>query len=156
MTSRARRAAFTRSLRAQGLTWPQIARRIQAGEGVNKLVAMRWAHDYSQWDVAIRWNELWPPRNGTAGLNDKHISGWENWSPDNPLGYTVEPSMRTLRRLARIYECDVTDLADDVCYRHLDEAAPGRARKHKAGKHQARPRGNPRQTPSGRFSGYWR
>jgi hypothetical protein len=121
-TSRARRAAFTRGLRAQGLTWPQIAARIQAQENVNKLVAMRWAHDYSQWDVAIRWNELWPSENGTAGLNDKHVSGWENWTPLNPPRYTVEPSVPTLKRLARIYECDVSDLADDVSYSHLDQA----------------------------------
>jgi hypothetical protein len=121
-TSRARRAAFTRGLRAQGLTWPQIAARIQAGEGVGKLAAMRWAHDYSQWDVAIRWNELWPSEGGSAGLNDKHISGWENWTPLNRPRYTVEPSVHTLKRLARIYECDVSDLADDVSYSHLDEA----------------------------------
>jgi hypothetical protein len=110
-------------LRAEGLAWAHIARRFMEDKEAGRLVAMRWAHGWSQWDVASRWNALWPPKGGTAGINDKHISNWENWAPGNPYEYTVEPSLQTLRRLARIYECDVADLAEDLSYSHLDEAA---------------------------------
>ncbi len=120
--ARVRRDALAMELRAQGQGWARIARQFTEAEGAGRLVAMRWAHGWSQWDVANRWNALWPPKGGTAGINDKHISGWENWAPGSPYEYTVEPSLQTLRRLAQIYECDVADLASDVSYSHLDQA----------------------------------
>lgn len=113
---RARLAALTRKLRADGQAWAEIAAVIREAERVNARVAMRLAHGWTQAHVAASWNEHWPSDPATPGLTDKNISYWETW-PES--GH--EPSLRTLKRLAQLYQCDVGDLIDDGSYRHLDE-----------------------------------
>jgi transcriptional regulator with XRE-family HTH domain/tetratricopeptide (TPR) repeat protein len=115
---RARIAALSEGLRAQGLTWNQIARRIAADEHVNMRVAFRLAHGLSQREVAARWCEEFPAEAGTASMSDKIISYWETWPQS---GY--EPSLKSLKRLARIYQCSIGDLADNGDYSHLDRAS---------------------------------
>lgn len=115
---RARIAALRESLRAEGWTWAQIARRIAHDEHVNMRVAFRLAHGMSQREVAARWNEEFPGESGTAGMTDKIVSYWETWPQS---GY--EPSLKSLKRLARIYQCNVGDLVDDGDFSHLDRAA---------------------------------
>lgn len=121
---RARLAALSGQLRADGLTWAQIAARIRQFEHVNSRVAMRLAHGLTQAQVARLWNERWPGDPGTPGLTDKAVSYWETW-PES--GH--EPSLKTLKRLAQLYQCDVGDLIDDGSFSHLDEREqrePGR------------------------------
>ncbi len=113
---RARLAALSAQLRGEGRTWAQIARRIQAEEHYNARVAMRMAHGWTQEEVARRWNDLFPSKNGSAGVTNQNISNWENW-PE--AGH--EPSLKTLKRLAQLYRCDVGDLVDDGDFSHLDE-----------------------------------
>jgi hypothetical protein len=105
---RARLAALRDDLRAQGWTWGEIARRIACEEHVNMRVAFRLAHGMSQRDVAVRWNEQFPTEAGSAGMNDKVISYWENWPQSGH-----EASLKSLKRLACIYQCSVGDLVDD-------------------------------------------
>jgi hypothetical protein len=114
---RARLAALSEALRAQGQTWTQIAQRIARDEHVNMRIALRLAHGLSQCAVAAQWNDRFPSREGTAGITDKVISYWESW-PES--GY--EPSLKSLRRLAQIYQCSVGDLIDDGDFSHLDDA----------------------------------
>jgi transcriptional regulator with XRE-family HTH domain len=113
---RARLAALSAQLRREGWTWSQIARRIQADEHINARVALRLAHGWTQEEVAQRWNDLFPSSNGSAGITNQNISSWENW-PES--GH--EPSLKTLKRLAQVYQCDVGDLIDDGDFSHLDE-----------------------------------
>ncbi len=110
-SKREQRDALTRQLRAEGQSWAQIAARIRAGEHVNKRVAMRLAHGWTQWEVARRWNERWPAEDGGAGITGQVISYWETWPQSGR-----EPSVKTLCRLALLYECDVTDLIDKENY----------------------------------------
>ena len=104
---RARVAALSRRLRAQGQSWGRVAAQIRREERVNARVAMRLARGYTQTEVARRWNELWPSKSGGAGISDKNVSYWETW-PDS--GH--QPSLDTYRRLAQIYECNVADLIE--------------------------------------------
>src|ERR1039457_811579 len=76
---RARIAALSESLRAQGWTWAQIAGRVARDEHVNMRVAFRLAHGMSQREVAARWNEEFPPESGPASMTDKVVSYWETW-----------------------------------------------------------------------------
>jgi hypothetical protein len=115
---RARLAALSESLRAQGWAWVQIARRIARDEHVNMRVAFRLAHGMSQREVAARWNEEFSGEGGSASMTDKVISYWETWPQS---GY--EPSLKSLKRLARIYQCNIGDLIDDGDFSHLDAAA---------------------------------
>jgi hypothetical protein len=119
---RARIAAFSEDLRAQGQTWTQIAARIAADEHVNMRVAFRLAHGLSQREVAVRWREDPSAEAGTASMSDKIISYWETWPQS---GY--EPSLKSLKRLARIYQCNIGDLVDNGDYSHLDSANALRA-----------------------------
>jgi hypothetical protein len=50
-------------------------------------------------------------------MSDKIISYWETWPQS---GY--EPSLKSLKRLARIYQCHVGDLIDNGDFTHLDIA----------------------------------
>jgi hypothetical protein len=50
-------------------------------------------------------------------MTDKVISYWETWPQS---GY--EPSLKRLKRLARIYQCNIGDLIDDGDFSHLDAA----------------------------------
>jgi tetratricopeptide (TPR) repeat protein len=115
---RARLAALSQSLRGQGQTWAQIAARIATDEHVSMRVAYRLAHGMSQREVAARWCEEFPAEGGTASMSDKIISYWETWPQS---GY--EPSLKSLKRLARIYQCHVGDLIDNGDFTHLDTAA---------------------------------
>jgi hypothetical protein len=115
-SKREQRDALIRQLRAEGRSWAQIAARIHAGEHVNKRVAMRLAHGWTQWEVARRWNERWPADGGGAGVTGQVISYWETWPQSGR-----EPSVKTLCRLALIYECDVTDLIDKENYTGPDD-----------------------------------
>jgi transcriptional regulator with XRE-family HTH domain len=80
-------------------------------------VALRLAHGWTQEQVACCWNRQWPPKGGSAGVTDKNISSWETWPQSG-----VEPSLKTLKRLAQLYQCDIGQLIEDGDYRHLDEA----------------------------------
>jgi hypothetical protein len=114
---RERLAALSGQLRAEGMTWSHIGALIRGQERVNARVAMRMAHGWTQAHTARLWNEQWLPGKGSAGITDKHISYWETW-PES--GH--EPSIKTLKRLAQLYQCDVGHLLDDGNYSHLDEA----------------------------------
>lgn len=118
---RARLAASTGRLRAAGQTWSQIAAGIRRDERVNARLAMRMAHGWTQSEVAILWNERWPAGQGGPGISDKNISYWETWPQSGH-----EPSLKTLKRLAQIYQCDVGDLIDDGTYSDLDPANSAR------------------------------
>ena len=108
---------LSQDLRRQGQTWAQIAARIAAYEHVTMRVAFRLAHGLSQREVAARWCDEFPTETGTASMSDKIISYWETWPQS---GY--EPSLKSLKRLARIYQCNVGDLIDNGDYSHLDVA----------------------------------
>jgi hypothetical protein len=110
-SKREQREALTRRLRADGLSWAQVAARVQAAEHVSKRVAMRLAHGWTQWEVARRWNDHWPADGGGAGITDQVISYWETWPQSGR-----EPTVRTLCRLALIYGCGVADLIDEENY----------------------------------------
>jgi len=114
---RARVAALSEDLRRQGQTWAQIAARIAVDEHVTMRVAFRLAHGLSQREVAARWCEEFPAETGTASMSDKIVSYWETWPQS---GY--EPSLKSLKRLARIYQCNVGDLIDNGDFSHLDTA----------------------------------
>lgn len=114
---RARLAALSQDLRRQGQTWAQIAARIAADEHVAMRVAFRLAHGLSQREVAAQWCEEFPTETGTASMSEKIISYWETWPQS---GY--EPSLKSLKRLARIYQCNVGDLIDNGDFSHLDVA----------------------------------
>jgi hypothetical protein len=115
---RARLAALSDGLRTQGWTWVQIAKRVAREEHVNMRVAFRLAHGMSQREVAMRWNEQFLAEAGSAGMSDKVISYWETWPQS---GY--EASLKSLKRLARIYQCSVGDLIEDGDFSHLDSAS---------------------------------
>jgi len=100
------RAELAARLRAQGLTWAQIATAFRGQYGVNARVAPRLARGWSQREVADRWTARWPDDPKTF----KHISYWEQWPA--PTGY--EPGLRALSNLACLYECAVADLLADV------------------------------------------
>ncbi len=72
---------------------------------VNPRVALRQAHGWSQPQAAERWTELWPDDPKTF----KSFSYWEQWP--GQTGHS--PSLDTLDRLARLYQCKVTDLLTD-------------------------------------------
>ena len=124
---RARLSALRVDLRTQGCSWSDIATRFRREEGVTPLVAFRLAHGLTQRELAERWNLLFLAEDGSGAIADKHISYWETW-PES--GH--EPSLRTLKRLARLFECDISELVEDGSFRHLDaarreDAAPGSA-----------------------------
>lgn len=144
---RARLAALRDALRAQGWSWTQIAVRIAREEHENVRVAFRLAHGMSQRDVAERYNDLFPT--GDAGITDKQISYWETWPQSGH-----EPSLRTLKRLAQLYQCDVGDLIDDGKYSHLDKAAAhARTRSAVTVKTAAAPQGQQPSAAQGLSSG---
>lgn len=116
---RARLAALTADLRTQGRSWTEIAERIATDERLNMRVAFRFAHGLSQGEVADRYNKLFRGKDGAGAITSKNISYWENWPQSGH-----EPSLKTLKRLAQLYQCDVGYLIDDGQYSHLDEQAP--------------------------------
>jgi hypothetical protein len=92
-------------MRQQGLSWAEIGAAFQAAYRVNPRVALRQAHGWSQPQAAQRWTELWPDDPKTF----KNFSYWEQWP--GQTGHS--PSLDTLDRLARLYECKITDLLTD-------------------------------------------
>jgi hypothetical protein len=92
-------------LRQQGRTWAEIGAVFQVTYRVNPRVALRQAHGWSQPQAAERWTELWPDDPKTF----KSFSYWEQWP--GQTGHS--PSLDTLDRLARLYECKVTDMLTD-------------------------------------------
>lgn len=92
-------------LRQQGRSWAEIGAVFQQVYRVNPRVALRQAHGWSQPQAAQRWTQLWPEDPKTY----KNFSYWEQWP--GQTGHT--PSLDTLDRMARLYECKVTDLLTD-------------------------------------------
>ncbi len=92
-------------LRQQGRSWAEIGAVFQVTYRVNPRVALRQAHGWSQPQAAERWTELWPDDPKTF----KSFSYWEQWP--GQTGHS--PSLDTLDRLARLYQCKVTDLLTD-------------------------------------------
>ncbi len=114
-STRRERQRLAAVLRAEGRSWADIAELMEQRYGVNPRVALRWAHGWTQDDVARQWCSVWPDEPRT----NQNVSTWERW-PE--AGH--EPSLQTLGRLARIYACDVSDLVTDLGrYRHLDDPA---------------------------------
>jgi hypothetical protein len=92
-------------MRQQGRSWAEIGAAFQVSYRVNPRVALRQAHGWSQPQAAERWTDLWPEDPKTF----KNFSYWEQWP--GQTGHS--PSLDTLDRLARLYECKVTDLLTD-------------------------------------------
>lgn len=113
-SARQERAHLTAVMRAGGKTWVDIAEDFRDRYGVNARKAFRWAHGWSQADVARRWCARWPDEPKT----EQNVSLWETW-PES--GH--EPSLRVLGRLAALYECNLSDLVADLFHhRALDTA----------------------------------
>jgi hypothetical protein len=103
------------ALRERGQTWIEIAAELQRQwPDLNPRSAMRIAHGWTQREAANAWNRQWP----NQPKADRDVGIWE----------LRRPGLPTLSKLARVYECAVSDLLDDIGnYRHLDLAAEDRA-----------------------------
>jgi transcriptional regulator with XRE-family HTH domain len=107
------REQLVRALRAEGKSWVEIADVLRRRYRVNARVALRYAHGWSQRQVADEWNRRWPDELKTF----KSFSYWELW-PSN-TGHA--PSLDNLSKLAQLYECAVSDLLANLPdFRHLD------------------------------------
>lgn len=114
-SGRRERAEIVTRLRGEGKAWVEVARDLRDRYGVNARVAFRWAHGWSQSEAAAAWCERWPDDPKTF----KNISYWERWPQSGH-----PPSLPTLDRLARLYECNIADLVEDIPgHRELDPAA---------------------------------
>lgn len=108
--TRATQRQVASGLRSDGKTWVEIAYILQARwPELNSRSAMRVAHAWSQGQAAEAWNRFWPENPKTA----TEIGLWE----------LRRPGFATLDKLARLYECSVSDLVADLGdYRHRDPA----------------------------------
>src|SRR5262249_4285154 len=106
-------------MREQGRRWAEIGAALQMAYRVNPRVAMRQAHGWSQPQAAEHWTELWPDDPKTF----KNFSYWEQW----PGRTGHAPSLETLDRLARLYECKITDLLSDCRDYGAEPSAPAGA-----------------------------
>ncbi|MGL5809803.1 MAG: hypothetical protein ACRCYQ_07665 [Nocardioides sp.] len=114
-------AALTGRLRADGLTWVDVAAQVQRRHGGNYRAALRLAHGWSQQQVADQWTQRWPD----DPKSFKNISTWELWPV--PTGHA--PCLDVLGKLAELYQCSVADLlADGADFRLADEAQSADAR----------------------------
>lgn len=93
-------------LRAQGWSWARVAAEFRDRYKVNARAAQRMARGWSQREAADEWNARWPDDPKTF----KNFSAWELWP--GPTGHA--PSLATLDRLARLYECAPGDLLADL------------------------------------------
>ncbi len=98
-------AQHAAQLRAEGRTWAEIGVAFQVAYRVNPRVALRQAHGWSQPQAAEEWTSIWPDDPKTF----KNFSYWEQWP--GKTGHA--PSLETLDRLARLYQCRITDLLSD-------------------------------------------
>ncbi len=98
-------AQHAAQLRAEGRTWAEIGIAFQVAYRVNPRVALRQAHGWSQPQAAEEWTRVWPDDPKTF----KNFSYWEQWP--GKTGHA--PSLETLDRLARLYQCRITDLLTD-------------------------------------------
>ncbi len=104
---------LTTALRDEGRSWHQIAQVVSEKYGVNARVALRIARGWTQPRAADEWNKLWP----TDPKTFKNFSYWEQW----PGGSGHTPSLETLTKLARLYQCHLADLLSDCeDFRNLD------------------------------------
>lgn len=101
------------ALRAEGLTWGEVAAVFRGEYRVNARVALRLAHGWSQNEVADRWNQRWPEDLKTF----KNISYWEKW----PAATGYAPSLEVLTKLAAIYSCQTADLLVDVADHRIED-----------------------------------
>ncbi|UGQ12511.1 hypothetical protein LO772_02525 [Yinghuangia sp. ASG 101] len=93
-------------LRAQGWSWARVAAEFRDRYNVNARAAQRMARGWSQREAAEAWNARWPEDPKTF----KNFSAWELW----PGATGHAPSLATLDRLARLYECAPGDLLADM------------------------------------------
>ncbi len=136
-------AQHAAQLRAEGRSWAEIATAFQVAYRVNPRVALRQAHGWSQPQAAQEWTRIWPDDPKTF----KNFSYWEQWP--GKTGHA--PSLETLDRLARLYQCKVTDLLGDC----RDYGAWRDFRKHsaKTGTSAVRERRPGHGLPPGRVQG---
>ncbi|MFG1878018.1 helix-turn-helix domain-containing protein [Sphaerisporangium sp. NPDC049003] len=123
---RGRRA---QELRAHGFTWEQIAAVWESDyPEISPRVALRWAHNLTQEQVAELWNEL---DSGEVTMTKGRVSNFESWPVKGR-----RPSVMNLKMLARIYQTTARRLLTDdeylrygrtaqveleqIDYRHLD------------------------------------
>jgi transcriptional regulator with XRE-family HTH domain len=104
-------------LRAEGATWPEIAAVLRQRFNLAGIAAARQAHGWSQQRAADQWRALWPDDPTSQGA----LSGWECW----PNGGRM-PSLRTLERLAVLYEVSASDLLAGWADHRRGDAGDGR------------------------------
>jgi hypothetical protein len=88
-------------LRDGGMSWAGVAAVLRERYGLGGLAAARQAHGWSQRQAADEWCRRWPERPISQGT----LSGWENW----PISGR-QPELRTIGRLAELYEVAASDL----------------------------------------------
>ncbi|MGH3830367.1 MAG: hypothetical protein ACRDRS_07915 [Pseudonocardiaceae bacterium] len=107
------RDQVARSMRADGRSWVEVAEVLRQRYRLNARVALRYAHGWSQRQVAEEWNKRWPDELKTF----KTFSYWEQW----PSSTGHAPHLDSFAKLAQLYECAVSDLLVDLPdFRHLD------------------------------------
>jgi hypothetical protein len=115
---RAEQRRLAGQLRAEGLTWVDIARELRGRYSVNPRAALRLAHRWSQNDAARHWNTRFPDDPKTF----KSFSYWEQW----PGASGHAPAVEVLHRLAALYECGIGHLLEDWSSHERDDDNYGR------------------------------
>jgi hypothetical protein len=135
-------------LREEGRSWAEIGSVFQSAYRVNPRVALRQAHGWSQPQAAEHWSEIWPEDPKTF----KNFSYWEQWP--GQTGHA--PSLETLDRLARLYQCKITDLLGDCSDYGARAGARAKARSSVRDRIPAQARGSEwaRGAPAGHTPGW--